>query len=58
MPGPRYWQNRADYDIQATLDTAAKTLTGKLRLRYTNHSPDTLRFVWFQVEQNAFEDTR
>ncbi len=56
-PGPRYWQNRADYDIKATLDTTAKTLIGQLRLRYTNHSPDTLHFVWFQVEQNAFEDS-
>jgi hypothetical protein len=56
MPGPRYWQNHADYDIRATLDTAAKALTGQLRLRYTNHSPDTLHFVWFQVEQNAFKD--
>ena len=56
-PGPRYWQNHADYDIQASIDTAAKTLTGQLRLRYTNHSPDTLHFVWFQVEQNAFKDT-
>ena len=53
-PGPRYWQNRADYDIRATLDTTTKTLTGTLRLHYTNHSPDTLRFIWFQVEQNAF----
>ena len=57
MPGPRYWQQRANYDIKATLDTTAKRLTGQLRLRYTNNSPDTLRFVWLQVEQNAFEDT-
>ena len=57
VPGPRYWQNHADYDIQASIDTAAKTLTGQLRLRYTNHSPDTLHFVWFQVEQNAFQDS-
>jgi hypothetical protein len=55
-PGPKYWQNRADYDIKASLDTASKTLTGSLRLRYTNHSPDTLRFIWLQVEQNAFQD--
>jgi hypothetical protein len=54
MPGPRYWQNRADYDIRATLDTTADRLTGQLQLRYTNHSPDTLRFLWLQVEQNAF----
>ncbi|HEU4630705.1 MAG TPA: M1 family metallopeptidase [Gemmatimonadaceae bacterium] len=54
-PGAQYWQNHADYDIQATLDTAAKSLHGQLRLRYTNNSPDTLRFVWMQMEQNAFK---
>jgi hypothetical protein len=55
-PGAQYWQNHASYDIKATLDTATKTLTGTLQLRYTNHSPDTLRFIWMQVEQNAFRD--
>ena len=55
-PGPKYWQNRADYDLEATLDTATKTLRGELRLRYTNNSPDTLRFIWMQIEQNAFKD--
>ena len=55
-PGPMYWQNRADYDIKAALDTATKTLTGSLRMRYTNNSPDTLRFIWMQMEQNAFKD--
>jgi len=54
-PGARYWQNRADYDIKATLDTAAKTLTGSLRMHYTNNSPDTLYFLWMQTEQNAFK---
>lgn len=54
-PGPRYWQNRADYDIAATLDTAAKTLRGQLTLRYTNNSPDTLFYLWLQTEQNAFK---
>src|SRR5215831_4248181 len=55
-PGPKYWQNRADYDLDATLDTAKTSLSGKLRLRYTNNSPDTLRFIWMQMEQNAFKD--
>ncbi|HEU4643035.1 MAG TPA: M1 family metallopeptidase [Gemmatimonadaceae bacterium] len=53
-PGPRYWQNRADYDIRATLDTATKTLRGHLVLRYTNHSPAALDHIWLQLEQNAF----
>ncbi len=54
-PGPRYWEQRADYDLHGTLDTAAKALTGQMTLKYTNNSPDTLRFVWMQVEQNAFK---
>ena len=56
-PGPRYWQNRADYDLKATLDTGTQSVRGDLRVRYTNNSPDTLSFVWFQVEQNAFKDS-
>jgi hypothetical protein len=55
-PGPRYWQNRADYYLKASLDTTAKTLRGSARMRYTNNSPDTLRFIWMQLEQNAFKD--
>jgi hypothetical protein len=54
-PGPRYWEQRADYDLHGTLDTTAKALIGQMTLRYTNNSPDTLRFVWMQVEQNAFK---
>ncbi len=53
-PGATYWQNRADYDLAATIDTATKSLRGQLTLRYTNHSPDTLYYVWLQTEQNAF----
>jgi len=53
-PGPKYWQQRVDYSIKATLDTAAKRLTGTEQIRYTNNSPDTLRFVWMQVDQNLF----
>lgn len=56
-PGPKYWQNRADYDLHATLDTVAGVIAGTMTLRYTNHSPDTLAVLWFQTEQNAFRDT-
>ena len=55
-PGPKYWQNRADYDMKATLDTAAKSVTGELTLKYTNNSPDTLFYIWMQTEQNAFRN--
>jgi Peptidase family M1 domain len=53
-PGPGYWQQRADYTIAATLDTAAKTITGSVTVHYTNNSPDTLRFVWMQADQNLY----
>ena len=53
-PGPRYWQQRADYTIKATLDTTARRIDATEQIRYTNRSPDTLRFVWMQVDQNLF----
>lgn len=53
-PGPEYWQQRADYTSAATLDTAAKTIRGSVSIRYTNNSPDTLRFVWLQPDQNLY----
>src|SRR4029079_17411244 len=42
-PGRRYWQQKVDYDIKASLDTAAKQLSGETTMRYANNSPDTLR---------------
>ena len=55
MPGPAYWQQRADYTIEAALDTAEQRLRGSVTIRYTNNSPDTLRFVWLLVEQNVYK---
>ncbi len=54
-PGPLYWQNRADYVLNATLDTTTRVLTGTERLTYTNNSPSTLPYIWVQVEQDAFK---
>jgi hypothetical protein len=53
-PGPGYWQQRVSYVIKATLDTAAKSVSGEERITYTNNSPDTLRYVWLQLDQNLF----
>jgi hypothetical protein len=53
-PGRAYWQQRVDYTIRATLDTTAKRLTATESIRYANNSPDTLRFVWLQLDQNLF----
>jgi Peptidase family M1 domain len=54
-PGPRYWQNRADYAIQCKLDTATHALTGDVVITYTNNSPDALRFIWLQLDQNIYK---
>jgi hypothetical protein len=54
MPGPDYWQQRVDYAIRATLDTATRTLRGEERITYHNNSPDTLRYLWLHLEQNRF----
>src|SRR5256886_2035125 len=54
-PGPHYWQQRADYTIRATLDTATHTIAGSETLRYANNSPDTLRYLWLQLEQNIYK---
>jgi hypothetical protein len=53
-PGPRYWQQRADYTLEATLDTATNVLRGRGRIYYVNRSPESLDFVWVQLDQNVF----
>jgi len=55
LPGPRYWQQRADYTIRASLDTATHTIAGSETIRYANNSPDTLRYVWLQLDQNIYK---
>ena len=55
-PGPKYWQNSADYLINATLDEDANKLIGDVTITYTNNSPDALSFVWLQLDQNQFND--
>src|SRR5213596_962965 len=55
-PGPSYWQQRADYTIAVSLDTATHTIAGRETIRYTNRSPDTLRYIWLQLDQNIFRD--
>jgi hypothetical protein len=55
VPGPKYWEQRVDYELHGTLDTTAKSVRGQETIHYTNNSPDTLKFIWVQVEQNAFK---
>lgn len=58
-PGPMYWQNKADYKINAVLDTATHKVTGEVEITYTNNSPDNLKFLWLQLDQNIYrKDSR
>jgi hypothetical protein len=54
-PGRDYWQQRVDYTIAATLDPEKNEVRGKEIVHYVNRSPETLRYLWFYVEQNLCE---
>ncbi|MDI1255242.1 MAG: M1 family metallopeptidase [Flavobacterium sp.] len=54
QPGSKYWQNRADYQLSATLDDKKDEITGSEILTYTNNSPDKISFLWLNVDQNLF----
>ncbi|MDB5790889.1 MAG: aminopeptidase [Massilia sp.] len=53
-PGHAYWQQRADYRLRATLDEAKRAITGAGTITYHNNSPDTLSYLWVQLDQNMF----
>lgn len=58
-PGPKYWQNKADYKINVSIDTAKHSIAGKVEISYTNNSPDNLKFLWLQLDQNIYrQDSR
>jgi len=51
-PGPKYWQQRCDYDIKCDLDEANLKLTGSESVTYYNNSPDILTYLWLQLDEN------
>ena len=51
-PGNKYWQQRCDYDIVASLDETQRKLTGKETITYYNNSPDVLTYLWLQLDEN------
>jgi hypothetical protein len=57
-PGPKYWQQRADYDIKATLDEKNLLLTGAETVTYFNNSPDVLTYLWLQLDENEHSSTK
>jgi hypothetical protein len=51
-PGPKYWQQRCDYDIQCNLDEDKQVLTGSETITYFNNSPNELTYLWLQLDEN------
>ena len=51
-PGKDYWQQRADYKIELTLDDAKQQIEGTEAITYFNQSPDPLDYLWLQLDQN------
>jgi Peptidase family M1 domain len=51
-PGPKYWQQRCDYDIKCEVDETKLKLTGSEKITYYNNSPDQLTFLWLQLDEN------
>lgn len=54
-PGHKYWQQQVDYDISIALDDDTQQLTGEQVMDYQNNSPDTLRYLWIQLDQNRMK---
>ncbi len=56
-PGPKYWQQRCDYDIVCELDEPNLRLNGKETVTYYNNSPDVLTYLWLQLDENQHSTT-
>ena len=56
-PGPEYWQQQADYEIECSLDAEKQILYGSEQITYHNNSPHTLRYLWLQLDENQHAPT-
>jgi Peptidase family M1 domain len=56
-PNSSYWQNRVDYQINVALNDVTNVISGKVIITYKNNSPNSLNFLWLQLDQNLFDKT-
>lgn len=54
-PGPKYWQQKVDYQIDVELNDVNRSLNGKALITYHNQSPHPLEYLWLQLDQNRFK---
>ena len=55
-PGHQYWQQQVDYDIDVTLDEEKRRIDASEEIVYHNNAPDTLKYLWIQLDQNKFRN--
>jgi hypothetical protein len=55
-PSAKYWQQKVDYQIYVTLDTLNHSIDGNEKIIYHNNSPDTLDYLWIQLDQNIYKE--
>ena len=55
-PGHQYWQQQVDYQIKARLDEKNRRIDATQTITYQNNSPDTLKYLWLQLDQNIFKN--
>ena len=53
-PNIGYWQNKADYQVNVSLDDSKNEISGSVTITYKNNSPHALTFLWLQLDQNFF----
>ena len=56
QPGHQYWQQEVDYEIDVALDEESQRISGTETISYQNNSPDTLGYLWLQLDQNRFRN--
>ena len=56
QPGHEYWQQKVDYKIDVTLNEDTHSIQGSESISYQNNSPDTLNYLWLQLDQNRFRN--
>ncbi|PJJ59644.1 M1 family metallopeptidase [Hymenobacter chitinivorans] len=55
QPGPKYWQNTADYDLKVSFDPKTRLVAGTVNISYVNNSPDSLQLLWFKLYPNLYQ---
>lgn len=55
-PGPAYWQQQANYNIDVVLNEKTRSISAESTIDYINNSPDPLNYIWVALDQNRFKD--